>query len=161
MTLSAGQPVTLTSVRTQPITIEGVKGEIVVATNWRGGVGLYVDGKEAPKRGQDRWELPAVRGANVEGALQMKFWHVFPTLVVNSVEHRLGPKTPRPLIALAGLPLIMVLPMFGWNGLILGVANALLNQQALRDSTNLGVRLIRIALQNALGFGLVFFLPGL
>jgi len=148
-------------VRTQPISIDGVKGEVVVATNWRGGVGLYVDGKEAPKRGQDRWELPAVKGANLEALLQIKFWQVFPTLVVNSVEHRTGPKTPIPLVVLAALPLIMVLPVFGWNGIIVGVAAALLNQQALRESRNLWVRLTRILIQNLFAAGLVLFLPGL
>jgi hypothetical protein len=153
--------VTLTSVQTQPISIEGVKGEVVVATNWKGGVALYVDGQEAPSRGKDRWALPAVRGADLEGYLQMKFWQVFPTLVVNSTEHRTGPKTAFPVILLAGLPLLMVLPVFGWNGIILGVATALLNQSTLRESTNPWVRLVRLVVQDLLAVGLMLILPGL
>jgi len=148
-------------VRTQPITIEGVKGGVVVATNWKGGVNVLVDGKEMPSRGKDRWALPAVRGADLEAYLDIKFWHVFPTLVVNSVEHRTGPKTPFPLMVLAVLPLLMVLPVFGWNGVILGVAAALLNQSALRESTSLGVRLTRLVVQDAFAIGLVLILPGL
>lgn len=144
--------------RTQPITIEGVKGEVVVATTWRGGVGVYVDGKEAPKRGQDRWELPAVRGANLEALLQLKFWQVFPSLEVNGVEHRTGPNTPIPLIILAGLPLIIVIT--SWYGIFFGVATALLNQSALRESTNLWVRIARIMVQNVLGIGLFLALHG-
>jgi hypothetical protein len=156
-----GRAVTLTPVRTQPISIEGVKGGVVVATNWKGGVVVYVDDKEVPARGKDRWALPAVRGADLEGYLQIKFWQVFPTLVVNSVEHRTGPKTPIPLIILAGLPLLMVLPVFGWNGIILGVATTLLNQSALRESTNLGVRLARLLVQDVVAIGMLLILPGL
>ena len=146
--------------RTEPITIEGVRGGVSVATNWKGGVTVYVDGKETPSRGKDRWALPAVKGADREGYLQIKFWQVFPTLVVNSVEHRTGPKTPMPLIVLAVLPLLMVLPAFGWNGIILGVATALLNQSALRESTNLGVRLARLVVQDVFAVGLLLVLPG-
>jgi hypothetical protein len=158
VTLSVRHPATLTPVRTQPITIDGVQGEIVVATNWRGGVGIYVDGKEAPKRGQDRWELPAVKGANLEALLQIKFWQVFPTLVVNSVEYPTGPKTPIPMIILAALPLIIVIT--SWYGIIFGVATALLNQSALRESTNPVVRIVRMVVQNLVGIGLFLALYG-
>lgn len=146
--------------RTQPISIDGVDGTVVVATNWKGGVGVYVDGRAVPQVGPDRFQLPAVRGADVEAHLVIKFWQVFPTMVVNSVEHRTGPKTPFPLIFLAGFPLILALPVFGWYGIIFGVATALLNQSALRDSPNLFVRIGRITVQNLLGIGLFLALHG-
>ena len=144
--------------RTQPITIEGVKGGVVVATNWKGGVGVYVDGKEMPQRGQDRWALPAVRGADLEGFLQIKFWQVFPTLVVNSVEHRTGPKTPLALAIFAALPLLIVI--VSWYGIIFGAATALMNQSALRETTNPWIRIARIAVQNVVGIGLFLALHG-
>jgi hypothetical protein len=148
-------------VRTQPISIDGVDGKVVVATNWKGSVGVYVDGREVEKVGQDRFQLPAVKGRDLEGHLVMKFWQVFPTLVVNSVEHRTGRKTPIPLILLAGLPLVLVLPIFDtWYGIVFGVAITLLNQSALRESANIYVRIGRITVQNVLGIGLFLVLHG-
>lgn len=140
--------------RTPPITIDNVDGDVVVATNWRGTVGIYVDGKAATESGRDRWRLPAKRGADREAHLIIKFWQVFPTLVVDSAEHRTGPKTPVPLILLAGFPLILLLPAFGWYGIFFGAATALLNQSALRESTNLWIRIGRIGLQNVISFTL-------
>jgi hypothetical protein len=145
-------------VRTQPISIDGVDGQVVVATNWKGGVGVYVGGREVEKVGQDRFQLPAVKGADLEGHLVMKVWQVFPTLVVNSVEHRTGPKTPIALIGLAGLPLLLVI--VSWYGIVFGLTTALLNQSALRESTNIFVRIGRITVQNLLGIGLFLVLHG-
>jgi hypothetical protein len=130
----------------------------MVTTDWKGGVGVFVDGKPAASSGRDRWRLPAVKGPDREAMMEIKFWQVFPLLTVDSTEYRTGPKTPIWLIVLAALPLAVVIT--SWYGIFFGVATALLNQQALRDSTNPVIRVARIVIQNVIGLGFFLALNG-
>ena len=63
-----------------------------------------------------------------------------------------------PLVAFAALPLLIVI--VSWYGIVFGAATALMNQSALRESTNPWIRIARITVQNLVGIGLFLALHG-
>lgn len=104
---------------TEPISIDGVAGPIVVTTNafWGRAV-VSVDGVPAPRTGKRRYTLPGAAGGAIEATLRSAFADPYPTVEVNGVQHRTGPSIPVVLRVLAPLPILLVAVGGALGGLI-------------------------------------------
>lgn len=104
---------------TEPISIGGVAGPIVVTTNafW-GRPAVTVGGVPAPRTGKRQYALPAVAGGAVEATVRSAFADPYPTVEVNGVPHRTGPSVPVVLRVLAPLPILLVAVGGALGGLI-------------------------------------------
>jgi len=93
---------------TEPITIDGVAGPIVVTTNafWGHPV-VTVGGVPAPRTGRGQYALPAATGGAVDATVRAALTDPYPTLEVNGVRHRTGPRVPVVLRVLALLPFLL------------------------------------------------------
>jgi hypothetical protein len=96
-------------VKTEPITIDGVAGPVVVTTPtlW-GRPALTVGGQPAARVGPRQYTLPATAGGMVDAALRAGFADPYPSVEVNGVRHRTGPKVPVVLRILTLLPILLV-----------------------------------------------------
>ncbi|MEV0807212.1 hypothetical protein [Micromonospora sp. NPDC050200] len=104
---------------TEPISIDGVAGPIVVTTNafW-GRTAVTVGGVPAPRTGKRQYALSAVAGGAVEATVRSAFADPYPTVEVNGVQHRTGPSVPVVLRVLAPLPILLVAVGGALGGLI-------------------------------------------
>jgi membrane associated rhomboid family serine protease len=105
-------------VNTEPISIDGVAGPVVVTTNafW-GHPAISVGGVPAPRTGK-RYALPAVAGGAVEATLRTAFTDPYPTIEVGGVRHRTGPSVPVVLQVLTVLPIALAAVGGAVGGLI-------------------------------------------
>jgi hypothetical protein len=96
-------------VKNGPITIDGVAGPVVVTTPtlW-GKPSLTVGGQPAARVGSRQYLLPATAGGTVDAALRTGFADPYPSVEINGVRHRTGPKVPVVLRVLALLPILLV-----------------------------------------------------
>lgn len=99
----------ITSVNTEPISIDGVAGPIVVTTNaLLGNPKVTVGGVSAPRSGRRQYTLPATDGSAVDATVRIAFADPYPTVEISGVRHRTGPSIPVMLRVLAPLPLLLV-----------------------------------------------------
>ncbi len=108
--------------KTEPISIDGVAGPIVVTTNalW-GQPAVTVGGRQAPRVGRRQYTLPAPRGGTVDAFVRMGFADPYPSVEVNGVRFRTGPKISVGLRILTLLPILLV----AIGGLLGGLVGAL------------------------------------
>jgi hypothetical protein len=120
-------------VNTQPLGIDGVVGPVVVTTNsfW-GHPTVTVGGQPTQRIGKRQYTLPAVGGGAVEATVRTAFADPYPTLEINGVRHRTGPKVSRGLQALAMLPLIALAAVGGLLGGLLGGLGMVVNLAVIR-----------------------------
>ena len=107
---------------TEPISIAGVAGPVVITTSafW-GRPAVTVGGLPAPRTGKRQYALPAAAGGAVDATVRSAFADPYPTLEVNGVHHRTGPTIPVVLRVLAPLPILLV----AVGGLLGGLIGAL------------------------------------
>jgi hypothetical protein len=109
-------------VRTEPLAINGLIGPIVLESGFfANNYSITVGGRPATRTGRGRYSLPAVGGGTVEATVRGGFLDAYPTLEINGVKHRTGPKVPVPLRALAWVPIVLL----GLGGLVGGLIGAL------------------------------------
>jgi hypothetical protein len=109
-------------VNTEPIAIDGVAGPVVVSTNALWGTPVVMVGYQTASRiGKREYALPSSFGGTVHATLRSRFADPYPTVEVNGVRHRTGPKMPVVLQVIALLPIALV----GIGGLIGGLIGAL------------------------------------
>ncbi|GAB1823732.1 hypothetical protein [Herbidospora sp. RD11066] len=114
-----------------PIAIEGVSGPVVVTSGaWSRPV-VTVGGVVAPRTGGRLYALPTVTGEPVQALVRSGFGYPFPTVEVNGVQHRTGPKIPIVLQAISLLPIVL-LAIGGLLGGLVGGTAVLINQSVLR-----------------------------
>jgi hypothetical protein len=93
-------------VRTEPLTITGLAGPVVLETNFLTGKhSITVRGHPAPRAGR-RFTLPTAGGGTVE-AVRDQFLDAYPNLEIHGVKHRTGPPTPMVLRILALVPILL------------------------------------------------------
>jgi hypothetical protein len=119
-------------VKNEPITIDGVAGPVVVTTPtlW-GKPSLTVGGQPAARVGSRQYLLPATAGGTVDAALRIGFADPYPSVEINGVRHRTGPKVPVVLRVLALLPIGMAVVGGALGGLI-GALGAVANLAVAR-----------------------------
>ncbi|MDG4758511.1 hypothetical protein [Micromonospora sp. WMMD710] len=105
--------------KSEPISVAGVAGPIVVTTNafW-GHPAVTVGGVPAPRTGRRRYALPAASGGAIDATVRNAFADPYPTVEVNGVPHRTGPAIPVILRALVLLPILLVAVGGALGGLI-------------------------------------------
>jgi hypothetical protein len=125
----------ITPVNTEPISIDGVAGPIVVTTNafW-GRSAVTVGGVPTPRTGKRQYALPAAAGGAVEATVRSAFADPYPTVEVNGVQHRTGPSIPVVLRVLVPLPILLVAVGGALGGLI-GALGLVANLAVARTRT--------------------------
>ncbi|MEV6816597.1 hypothetical protein [Micromonospora sp. NPDC051296] len=125
---------------TEPISIDGVAGPIVVTTNalW-GRPAVTVGGVPAQRTGRRQYALPAAAGGAVEATVRSAFADPYPTVEVNGVQHRTGPPVPVVLRVLAPLPILLIAVGGALGGLI-GVLGLVANLAVARSRTPSAVK---------------------
>ena len=121
---------------TEPISIDGVAGPIVVTTNalW-GRPAVTVGAVPAPRTGKRQYALPAVTGGTVEATVRSAFADPYPIVEVNGVQHRTGPSVPGALRVLAPLPILLIAVGGALGGLI-GALGFVANLAVARTRTS-------------------------
>ncbi|MCG5471759.1 hypothetical protein LADH09A_005761 [Micromonospora sp. LAH09] len=116
---------------TEPLSVAGVAGPIVIATKalW-GHPAVSVAGVPAPRTGR-RYALPAVDGGVVQATLRTPFADPYPTMEINGVQHRTGPPVPVFLRILAPLPILLLI-VGGVLGGLIGALGFLANLTVAR-----------------------------
>lgn len=99
----------ITPVNTEPISIDGVAGPVVVTTNafW-GHPAVIVNGVPALRTGRRQYALPAAAGGAVKATVRSGFADPYPIVEVNGAQHRTGPSVPVVLRVLAPLPMLLI-----------------------------------------------------
>jgi hypothetical protein len=116
--------------KTDPIAINGVAGAVVVTTPvFFGHPTLTVEGQPAPRIRRRQYQLPATYGGTIDATVRTAFTDPYPSVVVNGVQHRTGPKVPVILRVLALLPFVLIVGgviggLFGALGFITNLAVA-------------------------------------
>ena len=111
--------------RTEPLTIRGLAGPVVVSTNGLSGrYGITVGGHPASRIGRARYALAVPGGGTVEAKVRGGFLDAYPSLEINGVTHRTGPRTPLALRALALSPIGLLLLGGLLGGLVGGLGAA-------------------------------------
>ena len=101
--------------QTEPLTVAGLAGPVVVTTNsFTGRNTVTVGGQPAALIARRRYALPAANGRTVEGTVSARFFDPYPTLELNGVRHRTGPEVPVALRILALVPIALA----GLGGLV-------------------------------------------
>lgn len=139
-------------VDTQPVTIDGVAGPVVVTTNalW-GQPAVTVGGQSAPRVGRRKYTLPAAGGGTVEATVRNGFADPYPILDINGVGFRTGPKPPVVLRMLSVLPIALV-AIGGLTGGLLGVLGMVVNLAVARTNLPTAVKALLMV-----GVGVVAF----
>lgn len=117
--------------RTEPVTIRGLAGPVVVTMNtFTGRSSVTVNG--APVQGGRRggYDLPTANGGTVPAKVRANLLDPYPIIEVGGVKHRTGPQVPAALRVLTLLPLILVLG--GAIGGLLGGVGAVTNLAVAR-----------------------------
>jgi hypothetical protein len=92
-------------VRLEPVTIPGVAGPVVVDLKLFSNKHVVtVGGRPAARVGRATYELPASNGRRVVGKLRNNGFDPYPTVEIDGVKHRTGPRLPIALRVLALLP---------------------------------------------------------
>lgn len=116
---------------TEPRSVAGVAGPIVVTTKaLRGHPTVSVAGVPAPRTGK-RFALPAVDGGVVQATLRTPFADPYPVLEVDGVQHRTGPSVPVFLRILVPLPILLFI-VGGVLGGLIGALGFLANLTVAR-----------------------------
>lgn len=117
---------------TEPISIDGVAGPIVVTTNaFRARPVVTVSGVPAPRTGGHQYALPAADGGAVEATVRSAFADPYPTVEVNGVRHRTGPSVPAALRVLTLLPILLMVAVGGALGGLIGALGFVVNVGAV------------------------------
>ena len=135
---------------TEPISINGVAGPVVISTNafW-GRPGVTVGGLPAPRTGKRRYALPTLAGGDVDATVRTGFADPYPTVEVDGVQHRTGPTVPVILRVLAPLPILLV-AVGGLVGGIIGALGFAANLTIARTRTPAAVKaLVMLAVAGA------------
>jgi hypothetical protein len=122
-------------VNTEPISIDGVAGPIIVTTHafW-GRPAVTVGGLPALRTGKRQYTLPVTAGGAVEATLRSGFADPYPTVEVNGVQHRTGPTVPIVLRVLALVPILLV-AVGGLLGGLIGGLGVVANLAVARTRT--------------------------
>ncbi|MCY1137148.1 hypothetical protein OWR29_03995 [Actinoplanes sp. Pm04-4] len=130
--------------RTEPITIDGVAGPVVVTTGRFGGAArVEVNGEVVPQLGDRHHRLPATGGGTVEAVVRGGTFDPYPTVEVGGVKHRTGPKVNGVVQALAFAPMIMAITS-GLVGGLVGLAGVLANATLLRSRLRPGAKVLAV-----------------
>jgi hypothetical protein len=109
-------------VRSEPLTIPGLAGPVVVDLNsFTGRTAVTVNGQPVPRIGRRVYALPAAGGGTVNAEVRPGVLDPFPSLQINGVKHRTGPQIPIALRILTFVPILLV----GVGGLVGGLIGAL------------------------------------
>jgi len=109
-------------VRSEPLTIAGLAGPVVVDSNsFTGRNTVTVNGQPVPRIGRRAYALPAAGGGTMQAEVRPGFFDPYPSLQINGVKHRTGPQVPMVLRILALVPIVLV----GVGGLVGGLIGAL------------------------------------
>lgn len=116
---------------TEPLSVAGVAGPIVVATKalW-GHPDVTVGGVPAPRTGR-RYALPTVDGGVVQATVRTVIADPYPTMEINGVQHRTGPAVPVFLRILVLLP-ILLFTVGGVLGALVGALGVAANLTVAR-----------------------------
>jgi hypothetical protein len=96
-------------VRTEPITIGGLAGPVVVDVNtFTGKHSVTVGGRPAEGGRRGEYQLPAAGGGAVPARLKASFLEPYPTIEIEGVKHRTGPQLPMVLRLLSLVPVGLV-----------------------------------------------------
>jgi hypothetical protein len=114
--------------------IESVAGPVVVTTHalW-GQPAITVGGQAAPRVGKRQYALPATAGGTVAATVRNGLADPFPTLEINGIRHRTGPKVPVVLQILSVLPIVLV-AVGGLVGGLIGGLGFVVNLSVARTS---------------------------
>ncbi|MFG1867106.1 hypothetical protein [Micromonospora arborensis] len=116
---------------TEPLSVAGVAGPIVVTTKALfGHPGVTVGGVPAPRTGI-HYALPTVDGGVVQATVRVAFADPHPTVEVNGVRHRTGPSLPIFLRILVVLP-ILLFTVGGILGALVGALGVAANLTVAR-----------------------------
>jgi hypothetical protein len=119
-------------VRTEPLTIRGVAGPLVVTHNFfLGRYAVTVGGKPAKRISGRTFALPRSGGGTVEATMHGGFLDAYPSVDVAGVRYRTGPPIPVGLRILAFLPILLV-TIGGLLGAIVGLVGAAANMAVAR-----------------------------
>jgi hypothetical protein len=128
--------------RTQPTTIDGLAGPVVVDLNALTGKStLTVGGVPAEGRRRGQYLLPTADGGTVEARVRTTLLDPYPVLHINGAKHRTGPATPMALRLLGLLPLLLV-TVGGALGGGLGALGAIVNLAVQRSSQSTAVKAV-------------------
>lgn len=117
--------------RTEPLTVDGLAGPVVVDVNLlTGRRTLSVEGVPIEGR-RGRYELATATGESVPARLRTKFLDLYPTLEVNGQSYRTGPQAPVIVNVLRLLPLLLVV-FGGLLGAVFAVVGLVANHSLAR-----------------------------
>lgn len=96
--------------QTEPITIDGLAGPVVVDTKtfW-GRSTVFVGGVPVQGTRRGDYQLPTAAGGTVPAKLRANAFDAYPTIEIDGGKHQTGPATPLVLKAIALLPLGMII----------------------------------------------------
>jgi hypothetical protein len=107
--------------RTEPMTIDGLAGPVVITVNsFTGKHSVTVGGHPASGTRRGIYTLPTVDGRTATAKLRSSLLEPHPSLEIAGVRHRSGPALPLALRVLALLPAVLVI-----GGVIGGLIGAL------------------------------------
>ncbi|MCL2586230.1 MAG: hypothetical protein FWE35_27675 [Streptosporangiales bacterium] len=116
--------------QTEPIAIDGVAGPVVVTPSFWGRPSITVWGQPVPRTGR-QYALPAADGGTVEATVRGGFADAYPTVEVNGVPYRTGPKPPVALQILTMVPILLI-AIGGAIGGVIGVLGVAANLSVAR-----------------------------
>jgi len=147
-------------VNTEPITIDGVAGPVVVSTNmfWGHPV-VTVAGQPATRAAKRQYDLPASAGGTVPATLRTGVADPYPTVEVNGVRHRTGPKVPMVLQILALLPIALV-AIGGLLGGLLGALAFAVNVLVARTRLHAALKALLMLVIGAVAFVILLVIAG-
>lgn len=126
--------------RTQPVTIEGLAGPVVVDVNTlTGRQSLMVGGQSIPGTRRGDYTLPTADGRAVPAKVRTSLVDPYPTIEIAGVKHRTGPALPVALRLLALLPFLLVF-VGGAIGGALGAVGVVVNLSLARISQSTAVK---------------------
>ena len=145
----------IAAVNTEPLSIAGVAGPVVVTTNafW-GRPAVTVGGLPASRIGKGRYALPATSGGSVEATVRSRFADTYPTVEVAGEQHRTGPKVPAILQVLAILPIALV-ALGGALGGLIGALGVVANLAVARTRVPAAVKALIMLGIGAAAFAVV------
>ena len=128
--------------RTEPTTIQGLAGPVVVDMNTLTGKStLSVGGVPAEVRRRGYYLLPTAGGGTVEARVRATLLDPYPVLHINGAKHRTGPASPMVLRVLGLLPLLL-LAVGGALGGIVAAFGVILNLSVQRGSQSTAVKAV-------------------
>lgn len=125
--------------RTEPVTIDGLAGPVVVTMNtFTGRSSLTVGGVPANGTRRGNYTLPTANGGTVAARVRANLLDPYPTIEIAGVKHRTGPAVPVLLRVLSLLPLVLVVG--GAIGGAMGGLGAVGNLALARGSQSTAVK---------------------